>query len=91
MAISGEHRSKLAAVHRQWWRLHSPYEWKILEFDEKNQTNKKQTYGNVNTAGEVLHNFVLCSVLSAFEQGVFVISSEGPPYLVAIYDTEDLS
>ena len=22
MAISAEHRSKFAAIHRQWWRLH---------------------------------------------------------------------
>ena len=51
--------------------------------------------------GEGLQNLGLCSALMAFEQGgifivphllwhgasVFPVSSEGPPHLVAFYDT----
>ena len=37
MAKSAEHRSKFAALHRQWWRLNK---WKILEWHQKLQTNK---------------------------------------------------
>jgi hypothetical protein len=54
------------------------------------------------TAGEGLQNLGLCSALRAFEQGgifivphllrhgasVFLVSSEGPPHLVASYDTQ---
>ena len=39
MAMSAEHRSKFPARHRQWWHLH---EWKILEWDDKLQTNKQR-------------------------------------------------
>ena len=40
MAMSAEHRSKIAALYRKWWRLHMSK--KILEWDEKSkQTNKK--------------------------------------------------
>jgi hypothetical protein len=59
-------------------------------------------YGDVTIAGEGLQNLGLCSALRAFEQGgifimphllwhgtsVFPVSSEGPPYLVAFYDTQ---
>jgi hypothetical protein len=58
-------------------------------------------YGDVTIAGEGLQNLGLCSALRAFEQGgifivphllrhgtsVFPVSSEGPPHLVAFYDT----
>jgi hypothetical protein len=58
-------------------------------------------YGDVTIAGEGLQNLGLCSALMAFEQGrifivphllwhgtsVFPVSSEGPPHLVASYDT----
>jgi hypothetical protein len=58
-------------------------------------------YGDVTIAGEGLQILGLCSVLRAFEQGgtfivphlllygtsVFQDSSEGPPHLVAFYDT----
>ena len=37
MTMSAEHRSKFAARHRQWSRLR---EIKVLEWDEKPQTNK---------------------------------------------------
>jgi hypothetical protein len=59
-------------------------------------------YGDVTIAGEGLQNLGLCSALRAFEQGgifivphllwhgtsVFPVSSEGPPQLVASYDTQ---
>jgi hypothetical protein len=58
-------------------------------------------YGDVTIAGDGLQNLGLCLVLRAFEQGgifivphllwhgtsVFPILSEGPPHLVAFYDT----
>jgi hypothetical protein len=58
-------------------------------------------YGDVTIAGEGLQHLGLCSGLRAFEQGgifivqhllwygtsVFPVSSEGPPHLVASYDT----
>jgi hypothetical protein len=58
-------------------------------------------YGDVTIAGEGLQNLDLCSALWAFEQGgifnvphllwqetsIFPVSSEGPPHLVASYDT----
>jgi hypothetical protein len=58
-------------------------------------------YGDVTIAGEGLQNLGLCLVLGAFEEGgifivphllwhstlVFPVSSEGPPHLVASYDT----
>jgi hypothetical protein len=58
-------------------------------------------YGDVTIAGEGQQNIGLCSALRAFEQGgnfivpyllwhgasVFQVSSEGPPHLVALYDT----
>ena len=40
MATSAEHRSKCAALHRQWWRLQMS-EWKILEWNEKLQRNNQ--------------------------------------------------
>jgi hypothetical protein len=59
-------------------------------------------YGDVTIAGEGLQNLGLCSMLGAFEQAgifivphlllhgtsVFPVSSEGPPHLVAFYDTQ---
>jgi hypothetical protein len=61
----------------------------------------KNIYGDVTTAGEGLQNLGLCSALRALEQGgifivphllrhgtsVLPVSSEGPPHLVASYDT----
>jgi hypothetical protein len=58
-------------------------------------------YGDVTITGEGLQSLGLCSALRAFEQGkifivphllrhgtsVFPVSSEGPPHLVASYDT----
>ena len=58
-------------------------------------------YGDVTITGEGLQNLGLCSALRTFEQGgiflvphllwhgasVFPVSSEGPPHLVAFYDT----
>ena len=38
---STEHRSKFAALRRQWWRLQMSE--KFLEWDEKLQTNKYKT------------------------------------------------
>ena len=36
MAMSAEHSSKFKALHRQW------YEWKILEWEEQPDVNKKK-------------------------------------------------
>jgi hypothetical protein len=58
-------------------------------------------YGDVTIASEGQQNLGLCSALRAFEQGgifivphllqhrtsIFPVSSEGPPHLVAFYDT----
>jgi hypothetical protein len=58
-------------------------------------------YGDVIIIGKGLQNLGLCSALRAFEQGgifivphllwhgtsVFSVSSEGPPHLIASYDT----
>ena len=38
MAMSAEHRSKFAALGRQWWHLH--IKWKIHELDEKPNNSK---------------------------------------------------
>ena len=46
MAMSVEHRSKFAALHRQWWRLHMS---EIIEWDEK--TNKATKFINFMTNG----------------------------------------
>jgi hypothetical protein len=59
-------------------------------------------YGDVTVADERLQNLNLCSALKVFEQGgifivphllrhgasVSTVSSEGPPHLVASYDTQ---
>ena len=47
MTMSAEYRSKFAALHRQWWRLHMSE--KILEWDNKPKTNKQ------NKTKEYLH------------------------------------
>ena len=49
MAMCAEHRSKSAMVT-------SPYEWKILEWDEKTQTNKTNRFASFFT-------FVICLYL----------------------------
>jgi hypothetical protein len=60
------------------------------------------SYEDVTIAGEGLQNLGLCSALRAVEQegifielhllwhraSVFPVSSEGPPHLVAFYDTQ---
>ena len=40
MVMSAEHRSKCAALHRKWGRLH------MLEWDGKPQTYKATIYGH---------------------------------------------
>jgi hypothetical protein len=59
-------------------------------------------YGNFTITGEVLQNLDLCSALRAFEQeviiitphlqwhgtSVFLVSYEGPPHLIAYYDSQ---
>jgi hypothetical protein len=59
-------------------------------------------YGDVTITGEGLHHKGLCSALRVFKRGdifivphllwhgtsVFLVSSEGPPYSVASYDTQ---
>jgi hypothetical protein len=60
-------------------------------------------YGDVTITGEWLQNLGLCSAFRAFEQGgifivsrllwhgalVFPVSFEGPPHLVASYNTQE--
>jgi hypothetical protein len=60
------------------------------------------SYGDVNITSERLQNLGLCSALRAYEQGgifivqhprwhrtsVFPVSSEGPPHLIIIYDSQ---
>ena len=38
MAMSAEHRSKFAALHRQWWRLHVS---ETFSSEKKTKTNKQ--------------------------------------------------
>jgi hypothetical protein len=59
-------------------------------------------YGDVTITGEGLQKLGLCSAFRTFEQGwifivphllwhgasVFSVSSQGPPHLVAFYDTQ---
>ena len=40
MAMSAEHRSKFAALHRQWWRLHMSEKFANGTINPK-QTNKQ--------------------------------------------------
>ena len=40
MAISAEYRSKFAAIHRLWWRLHMNEKFSSGTFNPK-QTNKQ--------------------------------------------------
>ena len=40
MAMSAEHRSKFAALHRQWWRLHMSEKFSSGTINSK-QPNKK--------------------------------------------------
>ena len=51
MAMSAEHRSNFAALHRQWWRLHMSE--KILEWDNKFkiQKNKKKYITDIDNLG----------------------------------------
>ena len=48
MAVSAQHRSKFAALHRQWWRLHMSKKFSSgTETLKKNkQTNKQTTREN---------------------------------------------
>ena len=44
MAMSAEHRSKFAALHRQWWRLHMSEKFSSGT-KTPNQTKQKQGHG----------------------------------------------
>ena len=49
MAMSAEQRSKFAAIHRQWWRLHISEKFSSRTITppppkKKPQTNKNQLY-----------------------------------------------
>jgi hypothetical protein len=68
----------------------------IYGFTSRSWKNFSLKYGDVTIAGEGLQHLDLCSALKAFEQvphllwhgtSVFPVSSEGPPHLVASYDT----
>jgi hypothetical protein len=78
----------------------SPIDWLII-YGFTSRSRIFHLYGYVTIAGEGLQNLGLCSALRAIEQGgifivphllwhgtsVFPVSSEGPPHLVASYDT----
>jgi hypothetical protein len=80
--------------------LRSYLDWLII-YGFTSRSRIFHLYGDVTIAGEGLQNLGLCSALRAFEQGgifivphllwhgasVFPVSSEGPPHLVASYDT----
>jgi hypothetical protein len=75
-------------------------DWLII-YDFTSRSRIFHLYWAVTIAGEGLQNLRLFSALRAFEQGgifivphllwhwtsVFPVSSEGPPHLVAFYDT----
>ena len=46
MAMSAEHRSKICSPSPEM--MTSPYEWKILELDDKPQANKQTCIANVD-------------------------------------------
>ena len=58
MAMSAEYRSKFLPV--MVVMVTSPYEWKILEWDEKPQTNrKKYTISNLKQNNALTDQFIL--------------------------------
>jgi hypothetical protein len=85
-------------LHVSWF--HSALYWLII-YGFTSRSRIFHLYGDVTSAGEGLQILDLCSALRAFEQGgifivphllwhgtsVFPVSSEGPPHLVASYDT----
>ena len=48
MAMSAEHRSKFAALHRQWWRLHMSYKF------SSGTKNPKQTKNFTQISSEAV-------------------------------------
>ena len=48
MAMSAEHRSKFAALHRQWWRLHMSVKFSSGT-NQKQNTNSRTTITNAAT------------------------------------------
>ena len=42
MAMSAEHSSKFAALHRLWWRLHMSEKFRVGRLTPNKQTNKQQ-------------------------------------------------
>ena len=89
MAMSAEHRSKICSPSIAM--VLSPYEWKILEWDEKTQINKQiHKCGEVSIAAEGLPKFGFARA-SLLRCGLdFVVSSERLPHLVTLYDKQDV-
>jgi hypothetical protein len=84
-----------------WIYLQLGYVYHSLTMYWSSRSRSFHLYGDVTIAGEGLQNLGLCSALRAFEQGgiftvphllwhgtsVLPVSYEGPPRLVAFYDT----
>jgi hypothetical protein len=85
---------------QEWFVPGLVNDWLII-YEFTSRSRIFHLYGDVNIAGEGLQNLGLCSALRAFEQGgifivphllwhgtsVFSVPSEGPPHLVAFYNT----
>jgi hypothetical protein len=90
--------------HGRRYQCLAPYEVSLFMFIccFTSRSRISHLYGDVIITGEGLQNVGLCSALRAFEQGgifivphlrwheasVFPVSSEGPPHLIASYDTQ---
>ena len=59
MAMSAEHRSKFAALHRQLWRLHVSEKFSSGSIHSK-QTNKKLKL-NIKKPSIICRNYLLSS------------------------------
>jgi hypothetical protein len=84
----------------KWYRYFWLIDWLII-YGFTSRSRIFHSHGDVTIAGEGLQTLGLCSALRALEQGgifivphllwhgtsVYPVSSEGPPHLVASYDT----
>jgi hypothetical protein len=92
--------TQLRSINETYMKLISG-RWRMIIYSFLCRSRIFHSYGDVTIVGEGLQNLGFCSVLRAFEQGgifnvthllwhgtsVFPVSFEGPPHLVASYDT----